>query len=118
MLEVWRDIMQIIQRYVTCEGRFATIYIYHMRFLQHVLGIKRLNLPYYFLKSLSKMATRVKNHPEASSHIIFHHGLVKLLITKELEKHKRSWPHFLFWSGFKVESRESDESKKKQTPVR
>ena len=49
------------------------------------------------------MAIRVRNHPDSSSNSIFHHGLVKLLIAKELEKYERSWSHFLFWFGFGVE---------------
>ena len=30
LLEKWHDVLQIIQRYVTLEGQFATIYLYHM----------------------------------------------------------------------------------------
>ena len=47
LLEEWSDILHIIQRYVTCEGRFATIYLYHMWFIQHISSTKRLNLPYF-----------------------------------------------------------------------
>ena len=61
------------------------------------------------------MAIRVQNHLDSSSNNIFHHNLVKLLIAKELEKHGRSWSHFLFWSGFKVEFKEDKEGKIKQT---
>ena len=52
------------------------------------------------------MAIRVRNHPDSYKNNIFHHDLVKLLISKELEKHERSWSHFLFWFGFKVEFKE------------
>ena len=48
------------------------------------------------------MAMRFKNHPN-HTYSVFHHGLIKLLIDKELEKKELTWPHFLFWSGFKVE---------------
>ena len=64
------------------------------------------------------MAIRVQNHPNSSSNNIFHHDLVKLLIAKELEKHGRSWSHFLFWSGFKIEFKECEESKRKKTPTK
>ena len=33
LFKEWQDILQIIQMYVTCEGRFGTVYHYHMRFL-------------------------------------------------------------------------------------
>lgn len=94
----------MLQGYVSCEGRFATIFVYHMRFLVHTVGISKLNLPFYLLKILSKMATRVRNHPSHTSHNVFHHGLVKLLVLDELEKHNRTWSHFLFWLGFKLEN--------------
>ena len=86
-----------------------------MRFLQHISGIKKLNLPFYLLKSMGKMATRVCNHPDSTSNNVFHHGLIKLLITQELEKEERSWSHFLFWSGFKVNFKEI-KGKRKQSP--
>ena len=57
----WRDMLNVVQRYITCEGRFATVFKYHLRFLLHLNGESRLNLPYYLLKSLEKMVTRVKN---------------------------------------------------------
>ena len=64
------------------------------------------------------MAIRVRNHPGSSNNNIFHHGLVKLLIDKELEKHERSWSHFLFWYSFKIEFKECEESKRKKNPTR
>ena len=30
LLKEWQDVLQIIQRYVTCEGCFVTVYCYHM----------------------------------------------------------------------------------------
>ena len=113
LLEEWHGVLHIIQIYVKCEGRFTTIYRYHMHFLQQVSGTKKLNLPYYLLKSLGKMAIRVRNHPDSSRNIIFHHGMIKLLIAQDLEKYERSWSHFLFWSGFKVEFKEGKEGKRK-----
>ena len=99
----WHDMLHIIQRYVTCEGIFDTVYRYHMIFLQHVTGANKLNLPFYLLKSLEKKATRARNHPSSSSSNMFHHGLIKLLIfTQKLGKVERSWSHFIFWGGFKV----------------
>ena len=60
--EEWKQVLAIIQRYVTCEGRFETIYKYHMRFFLHVAGVSKLNLPFYLFKSLSKMSAKVKSH--------------------------------------------------------
>ena len=68
-----------------------------MRFLQHISGTKILNLPYYLLKSLGKMAIRVSNHHDSSGNSSFHHGQVKLLIAQELEKMKDLG--LIFYSG-------------------
>ena len=48
--EEWREVLSIIQRYVTYEGRFTTLYRYHLRFLLHVVGVSKLNLPFYLLE--------------------------------------------------------------------
>ena len=43
----WRYILKVVQRYVTCAGRFATVFRYHLRFLLHINGESKLKLPYY-----------------------------------------------------------------------
>ena len=85
-----------------------------MRFLQHVIGANKLNLPLFLLKSLDKMSVRVGNYPISSSSNMFHHGLVKLLITQELGKLERSWSHFLFWGGFEVNLKPTKKRKRKK----
>ena len=94
--EEWRDVLSIIQCYVTYEGMFTTVYKYHLRFILHVARKSKLYFPYCLSKSLSKMETKFKNHLEHTSHSIFHDGLVKLLVLIELRKHDCSWKHFLF----------------------
>ena len=32
----WREEIGIIQSYITCDGRFASVFKYHVRFLQHL----------------------------------------------------------------------------------
>ena len=110
--------LHIIQRYVTCERRFSMVYHYHMRFLQHVTCDNKLNLPFYLLKSLEKMHVRAHNYPSSSSSNMFHHGLIKLLITQELGKVERSWSHFIFWGGFKVNSKYADKRKRNKNPYK
>ena len=77
---------------------------YHVRSLLHINGESKLNLPYYLFKSIEKMIAWVRNHPYHISHSVFHHGLIKLLITSELGKTGRSWQHFIFWSSFEPEA--------------
>ena len=106
--------MQIIQRYITCEGRFSTVYRYHMRFMQHVTSANKLYLPFFLLKSLEKMPARFRNHPTSAGSNMFHHGLFNLLITKELGKIEKSWSHFLFWGGFEVNLKPTEKRKRKK----
>ena len=55
------------------------------------------------------MATQVRKHPYNTSHSIFHHGLLELLVLNELKNKRWTWLHFLFWSGFEVEKIENVE---------
>ena len=48
----WREPIKILQSYVTCEGRYAYVSKYHFRFLQHLRHESKMNLPFYFFKSL------------------------------------------------------------------
>ena len=94
---------------MACEGWFTKIFMYHLRFLLHLNGESRLNLPYYLVKSKEKMVTRLRNHPDHISNPVFYHGLIKLLITTELEKIDRSWKHSTFWFGFDPEAQMHDD---------
>jgi hypothetical protein len=63
-----------VQRYITGEGRFNIVHCYHLHFLMHLSGDKEINLPYYLLKILTKMARRVQIHPESSHRSLYHQG--------------------------------------------
>ena len=88
------------------------MYKYHFRFLQHMVGVSKMNLPFFFLKSLQKMSNRVKGQMNLSSQSIFHHGLIKLIISTDLQHEGKTWDFFLFWSGFHV--KQEDQQPKKQ----
>jgi hypothetical protein len=60
----------VVQRYITGEGHFSIVHCYHLCFLMHLSGDKELNLPFYLLKSLTKMSRRVQGHPK-SSHKVY-----------------------------------------------
>ena len=48
----WIEPIKILQSYITCEGRFAFVFKYHFRFLQHLSHESKMNLPFFLLKSL------------------------------------------------------------------
>jgi hypothetical protein len=79
--EDWKGALTTVQRYITGEGRFNIVHCYHLCFLMHLSGDREINLPYYLLKSLTKMARRVQGHPESAHRSLYHQGLIKLLVT-------------------------------------
>jgi hypothetical protein len=81
----------IIHRYITCEGHFSLVHLYHIRLLIHVNGDYPLNLPYFLLKILSKMSKRIQTHPATTKKSIFHQGLIKTLVIYALSEVQRSW---------------------------
>ena len=58
------------------------------------------------------MSSRVKECQDHTKQSIFHHGLIKLIISTVLQKKEKTWDYFLFWSGF--QSEKEDQSKKRQ----
>jgi hypothetical protein len=81
--------MIIIHRYITCEGRFSLVYIYHIRLLMHINGDYPLNLPYFLLKSLSKMSKRVQTHPATAKGSLFHQVFINTLVVSALNEVQR-----------------------------
>ena len=88
-LKNWRPVLDLIHRYLTCEGRLSSAYVYHLRLMATFIGFP-INLPYYLLHSLFKMSNAIKKGPKHVSHSLFHHGLVRMLIKNELMKSGRS----------------------------
>jgi len=60
LVEEFDKMLKIIQRYFTCEGRFNTLYQYHIRFLLHFIGKDEMKIPFYLLRSIGKMSNRVQ----------------------------------------------------------
>ena len=109
---MWKIPLEMIQNYVTCEGRYDRVLRCHLRFLMHLSGEKKMNFPYYMLKSIQKMIVRVHSHQEHTVRSLFHQGLIKLLIVFHLKKKGKTWKEFLFEYGFDVEKETLKENKK------
>ena len=61
-----------------------------------------MNLPYFFLHSLQKMATAIQCKPGSEGSSLYHHALIKLLVIKELEKSQIIWFRFMHEKGFTI----------------
>ena len=95
----WRPVLDLIHRYVTCEGRLSLAYIYHLQLMAMFISFP-LNLTHYLVQSMFKMSSAIKKGSKNLSHSLFHHGLVRILIERELSKQNRSWDEFIESNGF------------------
>jgi hypothetical protein len=77
----WHGLLLILKQFVTYEGHYGLVFLYHIRLLMHFIGFQ-LNMPFYLLRSLYKMSKRYKRQSVDSS--LFHHGLIKILLIHHL----------------------------------
>ena len=82
LIEQFDRILKIIQRYFTCEGRFNTLYQYHIRILLHFTGKIEMNIPYYLLRSIGKMSDMIQSKSKDVDTSIFHSGLIRMLFSE------------------------------------
>jgi hypothetical protein len=99
----WHNLLMILKQFVTCEGRYGFVFLFHLCFLMVFMGFE-LSLPHYLHRSLFKMAKKYKKSQADTS--LFHVGLIKILVVYELGLRRDSWPDFLNRNGFE----ESDPS--------
>jgi hypothetical protein len=93
----WHDLLMLVKKFVTCEGRYGFVFLYHLRLLMIFIGYP-LNMPFYFHRSLYKMSKRYKRQQADSS--LFHHGLIKLIVVYHLNLLGDSWRAFIARNGF------------------
>jgi hypothetical protein len=111
-IEQFDNILRIIQRYFTCEGRFNTLYQYHLGILLHFIGKLEMNIPYYLLRSIGKMSYMIQSKSKDVDTRIFHSGLIRKLVSEELGKKDISWEHFFVASHFKLDIAATPQSQK------
>jgi hypothetical protein len=114
----WYDLLMIIKQFVTCEGRYGFVFLFHLRLLMVFMGFE-LSLPHYLHRRLFKMAKRYKRSQANTS--LFHVGLIKMVLVYELGLHRDSWHDFLSCNGFGESNPPQVDkpmvAKKKPTPV-
>ena len=98
--EKWTSLLSIIHKFITCEGQFGSMYMYHIRLLMNFLENQTINLPYFLLNSLKKMSITIQKNLDDIEPHLYHHGLVKILIEKQLKERKDTWEQFLIRNFF------------------
>ena len=86
LIHPWDEIVYVIQNFIACEGIYNIMYIYHIKLLMHLRGDCVISLPYFLLQSLTKMSKTIQKWRSNMDRILYHFGLVKILIEFELQK--------------------------------
>jgi hypothetical protein len=109
LVHPWDELAYLIQKFITCEGRFNIIYLYHIKLLQHLRGDCEINMPYFLLQSLSKMAKTVQKQDRNTRRSLYHCGLIKMIVKNELLKQNMNWQQFTIENGFETVKEEEEE---------
>jgi hypothetical protein len=70
----WHDILFILQKYVTCEGRYGLVFYYHLRLLMNFVKGYELDMPFYLMNNLKKMDLSIQRNPKSLEGSLFHLG--------------------------------------------
>ena len=60
-------------------------------------------MPFYLFNSMQRMIKGAQTNPTRLGKLIFHHGLIKLIVLEQLQKEGKDWKTFLFVSNFQIE---------------
>jgi hypothetical protein len=71
----WHGLLIIIKQFVTCEGQYGLVFLFHIHLLMVFLGFG-LNMSFYLLKSLQKMDRFYQRQNLNAQSSLFHHGLI------------------------------------------
>jgi hypothetical protein len=93
----WHDLLMIIKQFITCEGWYGFVFLYHLRLIMVFMGFE-LNMSYYMHRNLFKMSKKYKRNQADGS--IFHYGLVKMIVVCHLGLHRDCWDDFLAHNNF------------------
>jgi hypothetical protein len=88
--EPWKELAGVIQRYITCDGRYDVIRPRHLKLLAALKQRLVINLPFFLNAMLHEVAIRTQ---KAKDHvtIISHHGLVKMIVNRALSQTQITW---------------------------
>jgi hypothetical protein len=93
----WHDLLMITKKFITCEGRYGLVFLYHICLLMVFMGYE-INMPYYLHRSLFKISKRYKWNQADSN--LSHFGLIKMIVVCHLGLHRDCWNDFLNRNNF------------------
>lgn len=95
-----RNLLLVIQKFVTCEGRFGTNFFYNASFLMHFIDRNEINFPYFLLQSLRKMTSSIQRKSRSIDNSIYHHRIIKILIEAHMKAKGDNLQDFLVKNNF------------------
>lgn len=95
LVHPWDEMVYILQKFVTYEGRYSIVYLYHIKLLLHLKRQCVISLPYFLLQSLTKMSKTIQKQKGNENKNLYHFGLVKILIEHELQRRGKTSKEFL-----------------------
>ena len=95
LVHPWDEMVYILQKFVTCEGRYSIVYLYHIKLLLHIKKQCTISLPYFLLQSLTKMSKTVQKQKGNEDKSLYHFGLIRILIEDEMQRRGKTWKEFL-----------------------
>lgn len=98
----YAPLMKLIVKYLTCEGRFSTLYAYHIRLLMHFTRVKMMSIPYFICKNIERMKIIAKRKPYLQQlNSIYHFSLIKIVVLNQLNQLGMPWETFISHEVFK-----------------
>jgi len=96
--EPWKELAGIVQRYITCDGRYDVIRPCHIKLLAALKQRLVLNLPFFLDTVLHEVALRTQKSKDLVT-VISHHKLVKLIVDKALSQTQLTWGNLIEANG-------------------
>jgi hypothetical protein len=103
----WHGLLLMLKQFITCEGRYGLVFMYHVRLSMVFLSFN-LNMPFYLLRILQKMAKFYQRQNLNAQSNLFHHGLIRILVILHLSKDGDSWHDFVYRNGFDLPENVTD----------
>lgn len=63
IMKIWGCVLNAIMEYIIVEGHFTRVHTYHFMLLNHFRHEKRISLPHYLFRSLSRSLNKHRKNP-------------------------------------------------------
>jgi len=80
----------VIQRYITCNGRYDVVRSRHLKLLAELKQRSVINLPFFLNVMLHKVVARNQKAKDPAN-VISQQGLVKLIVNRSLNHTQINW---------------------------